>query len=82
MERFIQAYVTREQVVRSGVPWAQLRAHIVQSFLCVDEQGALRDELEKIKQSPFELNTLIDVFAKRRTEHFRLLNEMLIKRAF
>ena len=57
VERFIQAYVTREHVVRSAVPWAQLRAHIVQSFLCVDEQGALRDELEKIKQSPFELDT-------------------------
>ena len=55
VERFIQAYVTREQVVRSDVPWAQLRAHIVQSFLCVDEQGALRDEVEKIRQGPFEL---------------------------
>ena len=55
VERFIQAYVTREQVVRSHVPWAQLRAHIVQSFLCVNEQGDLRDEVERIRQSPYEL---------------------------
>lgn len=55
MERFRQAYVTREQVARAAVPWAQLRRHIVHSFLCVDEQGAFRDELDRVKQSPYEL---------------------------
>ena len=54
VERFIQAHITREGVLRAAVPWDQLRAHIVNSFLHVDEAAALRDEVERVKQSAYE----------------------------
>ena len=41
-ERFIHAHITRENVPRAAVPRDQLRANIVHSFPCVDDQEHYR----------------------------------------
>ena len=39
---------------RFNVPWADVKAHMRTFFLNVDESSALRDEVEKTRQSPYE----------------------------
>ena len=42
------------EISRATIPWTHLREHIAEQFLNVDEAAALRDEIEKVKQSEYE----------------------------
>ena len=39
---------------RELVPWEDLKAYIVRSYLPIDNIASIRDELDKIRQSPYE----------------------------
>ena len=54
VERFIEKFRTANNVSRATIPWTHLREHIAEQFLNVDEAAALRDEIEKVKQSEYE----------------------------
>ena len=41
-------------VHRKAIPWDNLRDHVSAQFLNVDEEAALRDEVEKVRQSVYE----------------------------
>ena len=56
LERYIAGVLaTNDQInARFNVPWADVKAHLRTSFLNVDESSALRDEMEKTRQSAYE----------------------------
>ena len=56
LERYIAGVLaTNDQInARFNVPWADVKAHLRTSFLNVDESSALRDEVEKTRQSAYE----------------------------
>ena len=54
VEHFIQQAVNNLVVTRDAITWPSIRAHVVKSFLNVDEAAALRDAVENIRQSVFE----------------------------
>ena len=56
LERYIAGVLaTNDQInVRFNVPWADVKAHLWTSFLNVDKSSALRDEVEKTRQSAYE----------------------------
>ena len=56
LQRYITAVLaTNDQInVRFNVPWADVKAHLRTSFLNVDVSSALRDEVEKTRQSAYE----------------------------
>ena len=56
LERYIAGVLaTNDQInVRFNVPWADVKAHLRTSFLNVDKGSALRDEVEKTRQSAYE----------------------------
>ena len=54
VERHISEVIRNNNVLRHAVPWALLRTHVRAQFLNVDEDAALRDDVEKTRQSPYE----------------------------
>ena len=52
--RFLSEYIIGHNTTREAVPWAQLREHLSTQFLNPDETQSLRDELDRIKQSPYD----------------------------
>ena len=54
VERYIQQRVTADNIQRDQVPWPDIKQHASNAFLHVDEANALRDEVERVQQSPFE----------------------------
>ena len=52
--RFLSEYTIGHNIPREAVPWAQLREHLSTQFLNPDETQSLRDELDHIKQSPYD----------------------------
>ena len=54
VERFVDQYMVAQNVLREAVPWAEIRDHIGAAFLNIDEASALRDDLEKVRQSAYE----------------------------
>lgn len=44
----------RFRAANATAPWAALRAHLLASFVSVDNAEALKQELTKIRQEPFE----------------------------
>ena len=56
LERYIAGVLaTNDQInARFNVPWADVKAHLRTSFLNGDESSALRDEVEKTRQSAYE----------------------------
>ena len=44
----------QQHVQRAAVPWPALRDHLQRSFLHTDEAAALRDEVERTRQSAYE----------------------------
>ena len=57
LERYITGVLATNNAIKArfNVPWADVKAHIRTSFLNVDESGALCDEVEKTRQSAYEL---------------------------
>ena len=55
-ERYIAGVLaTNDQInVRSNVLWADVKAHLRTSFLNVDKRSALRNKVEKTRQSAYE----------------------------
>jgi hypothetical protein len=54
LERYIEGQIAANNVAREVIPWDQLRDHLSHQFLNTDEAAALRDELERVKQSSYE----------------------------
>ena len=56
LERYIKKRLTAPTTLNSRfeVPWAEVKAHLRGAFLHVDEDSALRDEVEKTRQSAYE----------------------------
>lgn len=54
IERFLTNFVAAQVVPRNAVPWNAIRDHVQAQFLNVDEAAALRDEVDKLRQSPYE----------------------------
>ena len=56
LERYIKKRLTAPTALNSRfeVPWAEVKAHLRGAFLHVDEDSALRDEVEKTRQSAYE----------------------------
>ena len=57
IERVITAWIANPNnnlANREVVPWGDLRQHISEAFLNIDEAAALRDEVDKLKQSTYE----------------------------
>ena len=54
LERYPKSHTSRS-VARSAIPWNDVKEHLRKSFLPVDEQSALREEVEQTKQSAYEL---------------------------
>ena len=59
LERYIKKRLTAPTALNSRfeVPWAEVKAHLRGAFLHVDEDSALRDEVEKTRQSAYEPET-------------------------
>ena len=55
LERFLNVVHQRDGIQREAVPWNALREHLRTAFLAIDEGAHLRDEVEKIRQTPYEL---------------------------
>ncbi len=58
IERYIQTRLQDDGMVRAGIPWADVRAHVEAFFLHADEQNALRDELEETRQTAHETDNM------------------------
>ena len=54
LERFIEGTIAANQIGRAAIPWPDLRDHLASNFLNIDETAALRDELDKVRQSAYE----------------------------
>lgn len=54
IERYIRQQAERHHVERLRVPWIDVKNHVRQSFLSVNEDKHLKDEVRQIKQSPYE----------------------------
>ena len=54
IERLISMFVAAQNVERNAVPWNAIKHHVKTQFLNVDEATALRDEVERLRQSPPE----------------------------
>ena len=54
IERFLGNFVAAHGGPRNGVPWNAIRDHVQAQFLNVDEAAALREEVDKLRQSPYE----------------------------
>ena len=54
LERFIERTIAANQIGRAAIPWPDLRDHLASNFLNIDETAALRDELDKVRQSAYE----------------------------
>ncbi len=55
VERYIAARAQEQPpVLSNAIQWAALKAHVTDAFLAPDERAYLRDEVEKIRQSPYE----------------------------
>ena len=54
IERFIARTIDADLRERHEVPWPALRDHVAAQFLNIDEAAALRDEVEKVRQSAYE----------------------------
>ena len=52
--RFLSEYTAGHNATRDAVPWALLREHLSTQFLNTDETQSLRDELDRINQSPYD----------------------------
>ena len=52
--RFLSEYTVGHHVTRHEVPWDLLRQHLSTQFLNTDETQSLRDELDRISQSPYD----------------------------
>ena len=56
-ERYIALALAANNILREALPWPGLRDHLAAQFLNTDEAQALRDEIEQVKQVPFEATT-------------------------
>ena len=54
LERFIEGVIVANQVARNATPSADVRDHLAAQFLNSDESAALRDDLERRRQSAYE----------------------------
>jgi len=54
LERFIEAYREHNKVHRHEVPWEHIKRHMRDSFLAINEEEQLRNEMETLKQTPYE----------------------------
>lgn len=54
IERYLDGACNQQQCLRHEISWDQIRRHVTQAFLSPNEEDHLRDELESMKQSPFE----------------------------
>ena len=54
LERFTEGVIVTNQVARSAIPSADVRDHLAAQFLNIDESAALRDDLERLRQSAYE----------------------------
>ena len=52
--RFLSEYTAGNNATRDAVPWGLLREHLSTQFLNTDETQSLRDELDRINQSPYD----------------------------
>ena len=52
--RFLSLYVDGHNTTHNAVPWALLREHLSTQFLNMDETQSLRDEIDRINQSPYD----------------------------
>ena len=54
IERYITTRMAADHLARRAIPWNDLKAHVSRQFLNTDEASALRAEVEKVTQSPYE----------------------------
>ena len=54
VERFIEGAMAANGLARRNIPWDNIRQHVAQQFLNLDEPAALRDEVETLRQSAYE----------------------------
>jgi hypothetical protein len=54
IERFLITYCDREGCRRLRVPWPVVRDHIRKSYLSINEDAYLREQVQNVKQSPYE----------------------------
>lgn len=56
LERYLHERVNdpNNPIQRANVPWDDLRQYIIRAYLPIDNVASVRDELEKMRQSPYE----------------------------
>lgn len=89
LERFLQQWTAAQGRPRHEVPWPVIREHLSSQFLHLDEAQALKNEVAKLRQTPYEsevqfarrLRDLADIAypaPERTPDQDRTLSDVLI----